>query len=339
MRLTRDRQLAFLEDFAIGLSDGLSPLQIVREIFENAAQQRLRHERQVASEFLVALNQGQPLVIAMRSHFDSDLCMLVAVGERSGVLENLLAQLKEFEQQRRLAQQAFWKPLAYPAVMVVVAMIAVKFIGQHVVIKLASSVPDLQWPLLSLWLVELSKGGWLILLTMILIALMVFAWGLPLRVSLRNKITQPLVRVGAFVIQRYFRAVLLLQTVSVLMRGGGNLDRALRAMQSVPKHPLWEVVTLMRQRLAAGERRLAILFDVQLLSPRMLFRLSNGGRHDELSTLQRVADYATHDAIRALMRLRMLMLSCCYGLIFVLLVLVVGGMGAMLMVTTQQSLS
>ncbi|RUO41459.1 hypothetical protein CWE22_04655 [Pseudidiomarina aestuarii] len=339
MRLARDRQLAFLEDFAVGLGDGLSPIQIVREISENAAQQRLRQERQVASEFLAALNQGQPLVFAMQAHFDSDLCMLVAVGERSGVLENLITQLKGFEQQRRTAQQAFWKPLAYPAVMVVVAMIAVKFIGQNVVMKLANSVPELQWPLFSVWLVELSEGSWLVLLMVILSGLIVFAWGLPPGISLRGKVAQPLVSVGAFVIQRYFRAVLLLQTVSVLMRGGGNLDRALRAMQSVPKHPLCEVVTLMRQRLAAGERRLGILFDVQLLSPRMLFRLSNGGRQDELSTLQRVADYASHDAIQALSRLRVLMLSCCYGLIFVLLVLVVGGMGAMLMVTTQQSLS
>ncbi|HET8817374.1 MAG TPA: type II secretion system F family protein, partial [Pseudidiomarina sp.] len=136
MRLNRGRQLAFLEDFAVGLHDGLSPIQIVRELSENAEQQRLIPEQRVATAFSVALNQGQPLVGVMQRYFDSDLCMLMAVGERSGVLEPLLTQLRQFEQQRRQAQQAFWKPLLYPAVMVIVAIIAVKFIGQHVVTKL-----------------------------------------------------------------------------------------------------------------------------------------------------------------------------------------------------------
>lgn len=338
MRLNRSRQLAFLEDFAVGLKDGLSPLNIVRELAENAAQQSLHHEQRVASEFLTALNQGQPLVAVMQNHFDADLCMLVAVGERSGVLEPLIAQLRHFEQQRSDAQGAFWKPLAYPAVMVMVAMIAVKFIGQQVVLKLGQSVAVEQWPLLSQWLLSMSEGGWLLVLLIAFAGLIFMSWGPPRWWSLRGKISQRLVRFGAFTIRRYFDAVLLLQTISVLMRGGGNLDRALRAIQTAPKHHLHEVVVLMRNRLAAGERRLAVLFDVELLSPRMLFRLSNGGRHDELTTLQRVANYATCDAVQALARLRMLLLVFCYGLIFVLLVLVVGGMGAMLMVTTQQTI-
>ncbi|HET8817815.1 MAG TPA: hypothetical protein VFM61_10240, partial [Pseudidiomarina sp.] len=199
-------------------------------------------------------------------------------------------------------------------------------------------IPAEQWPLLSRWLVQLSDGGWLLLLILMFTALILLAWGPPQKFSLRSRINQRLVRSGAFMIRRYFDAVLLLQTVSVLMRGGGNLDRALQAIQTVPRHHLSDVVRLMRSRLAAGERRLAVLFDVELLSPRMLFRLSNGGRQDELATLQRVANYATHDALQALARLRGLLLVCCYGLIFVLLVLVVGGMGAMLMVTTQQTM-
>lgn len=44
MTMTRARQLAFLEDFALGLSDGLSPLQCCHELYVNAQQLGLKQE-------------------------------------------------------------------------------------------------------------------------------------------------------------------------------------------------------------------------------------------------------------------------------------------------------
>lgn len=139
-------------------------------------------------------------------------------------------------------------------------------------------------------------------------------------------------------VQRNFHAVVLLQTVTVLLAAGTNLDRALAAMQRYGSNDLRLHLALMRRRLAEGERRLERVFASGLLAPRMLFRLGNGSRNaTEHGTLQRVAGYAAHDALQALVRIRASLQAFCYSLIFCLLLLVFGGMGSMLMAVTQQS--
>jgi len=133
--------------------------------------------------------------------------------------------------------------------------------------------------------------------------------------------------------------VLLLQTITVLLQARLNLDRALQAIERFGDRSLSYVTQQMRQRLAQGERQLAQVFGSELLSSRMLFRLSNGGRNaTEHGTLLRVAGYAGADALSALQRLRVTLQVVCYVLIFLLLAMVLGGMGAMLMAVTQQTM-
>jgi type II secretory pathway component PulF len=339
MRLTRSRQLALLEDFALALHDGLSPLQASMELAQHARQYGLVDELALSEGIVQALNQGHSFASVLPRWFDADLCMLVSVGEHSGVLEQLLQQHRQFELQRQQAQQLFWRPLIYPMIMVVIAALASLLIGRQVMPKLAAGLAPEHWPLVSELLLTTSAGPSLLVMLAAVLATLLISWGPAWLVDWRWAWCRWLAAHGAFTIQRYFNAVLLLQTITVLLQARLNLDRALQAIERFGDRSLTYVSQQMRQRLARGERQLAQVFGSNLLSSQMLFRLSNGGRNaTEHGTLLRVAGYAGADAIAALQRLRVTLQVVCYVLIFLLLALVLGGMGAMLMAVTQQTM-
>lgn len=339
MRLSRQRQLAFLEDFALALGDGLSPLQCCQDLLMNARRLRLRQEEVIAAHLIRQLGHGRALGPSLQQWFSQDLVMLVAVGEHSGILEQLLQQHRAFEVERQAAWREFWKPLLYPTAMMALAFIASLFIGRGVMPKLARSIPESEWPELSHWLLVLTHSFWLPLLVLLVVVTFILVWGPPGVINFNWRWSRWLSQYGAFMIQRYFHAVLLLQTITVLLQSGSNLDKSLAAMQRYGGTELSSHFGFMRRRLAEGERRLERIFASGLLSARMLFRLGNGSRNaTEHGTLLRVAGYASRDALQALARLRTALQAFCYGLIFALLVIVLGGMGSMLMAITQQSI-
>ncbi|WP_411358823.1 type II secretion system F family protein [Pseudidiomarina salilacus] len=337
MPLTREQQGALLEDIALAIGDGLAAAQICDELSQHADQQRLNSENHAIQAMQAALYQGQPMVTAMRPWFDHDLCMLVSVGERSGLLTELLSAQRRFELQRREALNAFWRPLIYPLIMLLVSMFACFAVGQWVLPKLASGLDELHWPMLAQQLTVTSSPWMLGSIAGVLVGLLLVFWGPYPLIDFRRPVWLWCAQQGAFVIRRYFDGVLLLQTLTVLLGAGIRLDRALQAMQEFGQGSLSYCLPQLRQLLAQGERRLAVILDCGLLSPRMLFRLQNGSRNaTEHGTLQRVAGYAAKDAIAALARLRVLMQVSSYLLILWLLLMTVGGMGSMLMAVTQQ---
>ncbi|MDN7134739.1 type II secretion system F family protein [Pseudidiomarina terrestris] len=335
--LGRGSQLALLEDIALAVGDGLSAAQACQELRQHAEQQGLKRESEAVGAMQGAVYQGVPMANAMRDWFANDLCMLVSIGERSGLLDQLIAAQRLFEQQRAAAIQGFWRPLIYPLLMVLITMFACFGVGQKVMPKLAAGVAEMHWPFLSQQLLMVSSGSWLGLLAALLLLTIFVCWGPYPAIDFRFSCWRWLAGRGAFVIRRYFDGVLLLQSLTVLLRAGTRLDRALQAMQEFGSGSLAYALPELRQRLARGERRLVAILDCGLLSPRMLFRLSNGSRNaTEHGTLQRVANYAAADAVAALQRLRVVIQVSCYALILWLLLLTVGGMGAMLMAVTQQ---
>lgn len=338
MHLARARQLALLEDFALGLTDGLSPLQCCHALFENARRLKLTTEQRVITHLIKQLNQGLPLGPALHKWFAADLVMLVAVGEHSGILEQLLHQHQQFEQQRQQAWQQFWKPLLYPLAMLAIAFAAIYFIGHGVMPKLAVSIPESQWPMLSRILLLATHSFIIPTLLLSVLLVVIWSWGPPVLINFGWRWCRVLGNNGAFLIQRYFSAVLLLQTTTVLMQAGSSLDKSFAAIQRYGSTALAVHTLIMRQKLAKGERRLPQIFDTGLLSARMLFRLGNGSRNaSEQGTLLRVASYAALDATQALTRLRTGLQVFCYSVIFALLVVMLGGMGTMLMQLTQQT--
>src|SRR5690606_10277399 len=108
--------------------------------------------------------------------FAADLVMLVAVGEHSGILEQLLQQHQQFEQQRQQAWQQFWKPLLYPLAMLALAFVAIYFIGHGVMPKLAASLPQAQWPVLSQTLLLVTHSPILPAVVAVVVVIVVGSW-------------------------------------------------------------------------------------------------------------------------------------------------------------------
>ncbi|RUO78259.1 type II secretion system F family protein [Pseudidiomarina taiwanensis] len=337
-QLSKARQLELLEDFALALQDGLSPLQATAQLARHAQTQNLRGERQFAQQVASALQRGEPLAAALTPFINADLLMLVDVGERSGQLPQLLARYGAAQLQRSQALQQFIRPLLYPAIMLFIAVLAVFFIGQTVLPKLATNLPISAWPELAQALYWLSQPLLVTAVLLALLLLLIWVCGVPSGALQRLSSYQWLVNYGAFRVQRYFIAVELLQTLTVLLAAQVNLNRAVNAMQIRAGGLLARACRLIQSRLNNGEKELAQLLNVGLLAPRMLFRLANASRSaTEQATLARVAGYAANDAVASLARLRQGLQSFCYLMIFSCLGVAVGGMGTMLMQLTQQT--
>ncbi|MEX1221834.1 MAG: type II secretion system F family protein [Idiomarina sp.] len=333
--MKRNRQLAFVEDFAQWLDDGYSPLRTCQMLLQHAQAQRLAAEQQLLSSILQTLSQGKPLVDALQRHLDRDLCMMFAVGEQAGCLQQLLVDFQAADSERRQAQLAFLKPLLYPAAVSLFALGACYFVSQRILPALAQQLPQSDWPLLSRALSQVGEPWLTFTLVGVLSTSLLVLWGprwLP------GQYSRPglwLAARGAFRIGRGFGAVILLQSLELLLRHGYNLDRAAQLLQAQSRSWLHPHLQLIRQRLAKGERNLAQVLDTGLLSPRMLFRLSNSSsanhRDRDADSLHQAARRAIADAVLTLSWTRLLLLSLLYALISVLMLLVLGGTGALLM--------
>lgn len=338
--MNRSRQLAFVEDFAQWLDDGYSPARACQALLQHARAQRLQREQKLLGHIMQTLNQGKPLVQALKHHLDKDLCMMFGVGERAGCLHRLLQEFQQSEQQRRSAQSQFIKPLLYPFAVSLLALAASYFVGQKVLPGLAGAVPMADWPALSQWLLVIGQPLMVLALLLLLSTVMLLVWGPHWLPGQGHPLGQWLARHGCFRIARGFAAVTLLQSLALLLRNGYNLDAAAQLL--LPQVPTWlrEHLQLLRQRLLRGERKLERLLDTGLLSPRMLFRLSNSGQsqHEgqDADHLTMAAARSVQDAQLALLWTRLLLQGFLYLFICALMLLVLGGTGALLMTVSGE---
>lgn len=337
--MNRNRQLAFVEDFAQWLDDGYSPLRTCQALLQHARAQRLRAEQQLLTGILQTLSQGKPLVEALQRHLDSDLCMMFAVGEQAGCLQQLLVDFQTADSQRRQAQLAFIKPLLYPAAVSLLAMVACYFVSQRILPALAQQLPVAQWPGLSQLLSQVGELWLTLVLVLALSTGLLILWGPRWLPGQHSRLGLWLAAQGAFRIGRGFGAVILLQSLELLLRHGYNLDRAAQLLQGQGNDWLQPHLQLLRARLAKGERNLAQVLNTGLLSPRMLFRLSNSSsanhRDRDADSLHQAAKRAIADAVFTLGWTRLVLLFILYSIISLLMLLVLGGTGALLMTVSS----
>jgi len=170
------RQLAFM------LRTGLTLLEALRVCGDRSAGAAMgRVWRAVAAE----VRAGSTLQEAMSRQrcFSRLTCSLVDVGERSGNLDLVLARAADAMSRRRQTKTQMVTALAYPAIVVVLAVATVAFLMASVVPKLAKFLGGLgrQLPASTQFLVDVSNAvqrhllvGSLVLLGVV--ALLAVAW-------------------------------------------------------------------------------------------------------------------------------------------------------------------
>jgi type IV pilus assembly protein PilC len=111
------RQLATLLECGIGLASGLNILQ---------AQAKSRAFRRVLSTILDELGQGEAFSAAIAKHpqiFNQLYCRMVAVGEKSGQLEQALRQVAAYMERQGMMVKKLKKAMTYPAMVLVLALV------------------------------------------------------------------------------------------------------------------------------------------------------------------------------------------------------------------------
>lgn len=173
------RQLATLVQAGLPLDEALAALA------EGAG----RRLRPLALALRARVMEGAPLSVAMAEfpdHFDALYQATVSAGERSGRLDAALLRLADHLEQRDATRHQLVVALAYPALLVVVAVVVVAGLMAYVVPELVAVFvrqgQALPWPTRAL--VALggglgTHGGWALAAMAALLALLAATWRRP----------------------------------------------------------------------------------------------------------------------------------------------------------------
>jgi len=110
------RQLATLQECGVGLVPALNILR---------SQARNRSLKKVLSELLEALSRGEPFSAGVAKYprvFNQLYCKMVAVGEKSGQLEQALRQVAAYMERQSLMMKKVAKAMTYPALVMLLAV-------------------------------------------------------------------------------------------------------------------------------------------------------------------------------------------------------------------------
>lgn len=306
-RLSRRERLPLLEALADLVNAGMSAGEAVRLLALRLQEPRLKF---LCASLWARLGEGSTLSLAMADQpavFDSQTVNLIAAGEATGNLKEVLARLiQHFTEQRALRQQ-FLATLAYPAF--------ICFLGGGVVMFLLFFlVPRLQTLLGSL-------GGQLPFATRLLVngshfllyfgPFLVGAIALAIMLFLRWRLTPdgrrqsdawllrlPVVR--NFIVQA---AILnFAHTLAVLIENGVTTAEALRLTErAVDNRRVQEILHEATDRVIEGASLCAALQRTGLVPPLFLDRLAVGEQTGHLApSLRQIAQSYQTDLTRRL---------------------------------------
>ncbi|MBL8747920.1 MAG: type II secretion system F family protein [Planctomycetes bacterium] len=296
------RQLSFM------LRTGITLLGALRVLADQGTGPSSRIWRAVGEDVRGGGTLAEAL--ARQRCFSRLTCSLVDVGERSGNLDHVLARAAEAMARRRQTRTQVVTALAYPAIVVVLAIATVAFLVISVVPKLAKFLAGLgrQLPPSTQLLVDIANGvhahlftGILVLLG--LIAAFVLVWATPrgrrgieaalLRVPIVGRILA-LASVSAFA-----------HNTSLLLASGVRLTSALTVVQPLlALHLVRHRVGRARERVVQGSALAESLADERAFSPLVNEMISVGettGALDEvLDGVAQHHDETLRDLVRRL---------------------------------------
>jgi len=256
---------------------------------------------------------GKPLSTALEQAdpaFDRFYCNMVRAGESSGALDIALERLAAFRANRRELRQALTSALIYPAILLVLALIAVAVLLAFVVPQFTQLFAEAgrELPLLTRIVAgagELVTHWWWLML----LGLAGAAWWLrrdwadPAGRARWDARLMRLPLVGGLI--RKLHTARFTRTLSTLLLNGVNLLPALEiAKEIVGNAVMAQALTTVTRRVREGEGLARPLAEAQVLPPlaTQLIRLGETSGKLEQLTAQ-VADIYERDVQTALKRL------------------------------------
>lgn len=262
-------QQAFLEDIAALVEDGVSLKQAL-EVYL-----KLSHDstKILAEHMLTQISAGKPVADGMQGWFPDAIVEIIRAGEEGGILAKTLRSAAASLGKRQGALLAIFNMMAYPAVVITMALGVAIFINHTIFSSFRAITPMERWPdnakTLSSIASFVQDWWWLIIITLITFFFLFTRF-------LSDYIGDWRVYIDKFPIVSLYRkmnAARLMETLGLLMTNGLILKRALKILQAKSQPYLASHLILMEHRLGAGQDNIADVLDTGLISEGDLTRL------------------------------------------------------------------
>ncbi|MCH9770087.1 MAG: type II secretion system F family protein [Gammaproteobacteria bacterium] len=269
LQFSRGQQLAFLEDLASLIEDGV-PLNQAAETIRDASE---GVQRIVAKHIVHALAQGQLLADGLTGWLPSAITEVVRAGESSGSLAKALYSAAASFKQHNSVVSALLAAALYPLVVIILAMVVTVFIHNSVLVNFAKIKPLATWPAIGQHLYALGsifqQAWWLAILFFIATAIFINYLLKHYTGSARHFID----RVPLLSLYRQAIAARLMQTMGLLMANGVVLKTAFGILlRGAEPYLAWHIA-LMENRLSGGRDNVADVLDTELINRSDLLRL------------------------------------------------------------------
>ena len=194
-------------------------------------------QRNLVASLRAEVNGGAPFAVALARHpreFSPIYCAVIGAGEQSGQLGQVLERLADDQEEQQALKARLIGAALYPAIVTLVAIAIVIFLVSYVVPQVASVFAGTKHalPWLTVAMLAISDlvrhWGWLILITLVLIAITArYAWSIEAFRLRFDALWLKLPLVGR--LARGYNAARFASTLAMLASAGVPILKALQA--------------------------------------------------------------------------------------------------------------
>jgi len=285
-------QLALMVDTGINLAEALESL---------AEQEENPTLRTLMRDLKLAVEGGEDFSAALQRHpkyFDRTYISLVQASEETGLLARMLDRIADYMQRESDTRRRVRGAMAYPAVMMVIAIGVTIFLLTYVLPKFQPlfDARGTSLPRLTIFLMHASDavlGYWYLWLTGLLALVIGFLCG---KRTEQGKLAIDWLKIHAPIIGPVFRKVVVsrsIRTLATLLAGGVSMLDALRLSAHVSGNCFYEAMWLrVIDEVTTGSRVCDALAGDPLMPPTVVQMISSGEETGKLDqVLERLSGH------------------------------------------------
>jgi len=269
LQFSRKNQQAFLEDLASLIEDGVPASQSIDVIISVSG----GIGKKVAESVALSIGRGQSLADGMQFWFSHAVVEIIRVGEASGTLPQTLRAAASTYTEYTSTLNSFLASVLYPLSVVILALGVTVFIKNSVLHSFLDIKPLSAWPQVGQTLYRIASiveaGWWLILITVVFIAIIV-------NNILKNVTGEARRWIDGIPLVSLYKASLasrFMETLGILIANGVMIRQALSTMQyDASPYLSWHLLQ-MEYHLSGGQENIADVLDTDLISKNDLMRL------------------------------------------------------------------
>lgn len=269
LQFFRSQQQAFLEDLAVLVEDGVP----VRKAVETIAQITDGPRRYVAQYIERQIAEGKQLADGMIGWFSRPIVEVIRAGELGGTLPAALRAAAGSYSEQTNAIRTLIHFLAYPLVIICLALFVVVFVKNSVLDDFAHIRAIQTWPEVGRELymlgVIIERAWWIILLAVALLIYILSRMFVYLTGAVRSYVDI----IPGLSLYRKLTAARFMETLGMLLANGVAIKHALSVMhRDAAPYLSWHLLK-MEYRLTGGSVNIADVLDTELLDKNDIVRL------------------------------------------------------------------